>query len=64
MLTGEKMSKNIIQLTKMDTRKILVNVSSIETVESTPDIVIILSTGRKLLVKKSLEDIYKIMNDQ
>ena len=64
MLTGEKMSKNIIQLTKMDTRKILVNVSSIETVEANPDTVIILSTGRKLLVKESLEDIYKIMNDQ
>ncbi len=58
------MSKNIIELTKMDTRKILINVSSIETVEANPDTVIILSTGRKLLVKESLEDIYKIMNDQ
>jgi flagellar protein FlbD len=60
---GEKMSKNIIELTKMDTRKILINVSSIETVEANPDTVIILSTGRKLLVKESLEDIYKRIND-
>ncbi len=57
------MSKNIIELTKMDTRKILINVSSIETVEANPDTVIILSTGRKLLVKESLEDIYKRIND-
>ncbi len=63
MLMGEKMSKNIIELTKMDTRKILINVSSIETVEANPDTVIILSTGRKLLVKESLEDIYKRIND-
>ena len=57
------MSKNIIELTKMDTRKILINVTSIETVEANPDTVIILSTGRKLLVKESLEDIYKIINE-
>ena len=57
------MSKKIIELTKMDTRKILINISSIETVEANPDTVIILSTGRKLLVKESLEDIYKIINE-
>ena len=42
------MSK-IIELTKMDTRKILLNISSIETVEANPDTIIILNSGRKLL---------------
>ncbi|WP_022773891.1 MULTISPECIES: flagellar FlbD family protein [unclassified Butyrivibrio] len=57
------MSKSIIELTKMDTRKFLLNVSSIETVEATPDTVIILRSGRKLIVRESPEDIYKIIEN-
>ncbi len=56
------MGANIIQLTKMDTRKILINTSCIQTVEASPDTVIILSGGRKLLVKESLEEIRNIIN--
>lgn len=57
------MEKNILLLTKMDTRKILVNTRSIQTVESNPDTVIILSGGRKLLVKESLEEIWKLIQE-
>lgn len=57
------MSKSIIELTKMDTRKFLLNVSSIETVEANPDTVIILHSGRKLIVRESPEDIYKIIEN-
>lgn len=57
------MSKSIIELTKMDTRKFLLNVSSIETVEATPDTVIILRSGRKLIVRETPEDIYKIIEN-
>ena len=57
------MSKSIIELTKMDTRKFLLNVSSIETVEANPDTVIILRSGRKLIVRDSPEDIYKIIEN-
>ena len=56
------MSK-IIELTKMDTRKILLNTSSIETVEANPDTVIILNSSRKLLVKESPEEIYRLIQE-
>ena len=56
------MAGNIIELTKLDTRKILVNTNLIETVESNPDTIIILSTGRKLLVKETMREIYDIIN--
>ena len=58
------MSKSIIELTKMDTRKFLLNVSSIETVEANPDTVIILRSGRKLIVKETPEDIYELIEKQ
>ena len=57
------MDNRLLLLTKMDTRKILVNSSCIETVEANPDTVIILSGGRKLLVKESLEDICKMIQE-
>ena len=53
----------IIELTKMDTRKILINVDQIETVEGTPDTVLILQSGRKLIVKEDVETIYKLINN-
>lgn len=57
---SEIMSK-LIELTKMDTRKILVNSALIETVEATPDTVLILYSGRKLIVKESPEEIIRII---
>lgn len=57
------MEKNVLMLTKLDTRKILVNKRWIQTVESNPDTVIILSGGRKLLVKETLEEIYQLLQD-
>ena len=56
------MSK-IIELTKMDTRKILLNISSIETVEANLDTIIILNSGRKLLVKENPDEIYKMIQE-
>ncbi len=52
----------LIELTKLDTRKILLNPDMIETVEGTPDTVIILHSGRKLLVKEEVEEIYRLIN--
>ncbi len=51
----------IIELTKLDTRKILLNADTIETVEANPDTVIILQSGRKLLVKESVEEINRLV---
>lgn len=61
-LNSEIMSK-LIELTKMDTRRILVNSDLIETVEATPDTVLILYSGRKLLVKESPEEIIRIIGN-
>ncbi len=47
----------LIELTKMDTRKILINPDMIETVEANPDTVVVLYSGRKLIVKETLEEI-------
>ncbi len=52
----------IIELTKLDTRKILINADLIETVEANPDTVLVLQSGRKLLVKESPEEIFEIVN--
>nr|WP_297766989.1 flagellar FlbD family protein [uncultured Butyrivibrio sp.] len=55
--------KTVLMLTKMDTRKILINKNQIQTVEASPDTVIILNGGRKLLVKETLEEIYKMLQE-
>ena len=60
-LKREIMSR-IIELTKLDTRKILVNPDTIETVEGNPDTVLVLQSGRKLLVKEDIEEIFKLIN--
>ena len=51
----------VIELTKMDNRKILINPEAIETVEAAPDTVLILQSGRKLLVKEKIDDIYNLI---
>ena len=47
----------MIELTKMDSRKMLLNEVVIETVEETPDTVIRLTTGNKYIVKESKQEI-------
>ena len=56
------MKENIIELTRMDTRKILVNPSFIETVEANPDTVVFLYTGRKLIVRESMDEIKRLID--
>lgn len=50
---GEKM----IDVTKMNGMNITINSDLIETVEETPDTVITLTTGRKIIVKESRQTI-------
>ena len=47
----------MIELTKLNDIKFSVNPELIEIVETTPDTVITLTTGRKLIVKESRQDI-------
>ena len=47
----------MIEITKMDGTKTLINQDLIETVESTPDTVVTLTTGRKIITKESRQEI-------
>ena len=47
----------MIELTKMSGVKTLVNQDLIETVESTPDTIVTLTTGKKIIVKESRQEI-------
>ena len=43
----------MIEITKMNGQKVLVNPDLIELVEETPDTVMTLTTGRKIIIKES-----------
>ena len=47
----------MIELTKFNEMKFTVNAEIIEFVEETPDTVISLTTGKKILVKESRQDV-------
>jgi flagellar protein FlbD len=47
----------VIELTKLQNLKIVVNAELIEFVESTPDTLITTTTGKKLMVKETVEEV-------
>ena len=47
----------MIELTKLNDMKFTVNADIIELVEEAPDTVITLTTGRKIIVKESTQDV-------
>jgi len=47
----------VIALRRLNNQPLIVNVDLIETVESTPDTVITLVSGNRLIVRDSLDDI-------
>lgn len=51
----------MIDVTKMNGMNITINSDLIETVEDTPDTVITLTTGRKLIVKESRQTIKNLV---
>jgi len=50
-------SSGVIQLTKLNGKPFMLNSELIETFEATPDTVISLVTGRKYIVKESVEEV-------
>ena len=52
--------QSMIKLTQLNGRPIVVNVDLIEFVESTPDTIVSLTTGKKILVKESDEDVIRL----
>lgn len=53
----------MITLRKMDNSSITINCDFIITIEATPDTVITFSTGKKLIVKESIEEITDLIID-
>lgn len=51
----------MIEITKLNGQKVLINPSLIEMVEETPDTVISLTTGRKIIVKESRQDVKNLV---
>lgn len=51
----------MIELTKMSGRKVLVNPELIELVEETPDTVVLFTTGRKIIIKESRQEVKNLV---
>ena len=50
----------MIKLTQLNGRTIVINADLIEFVEATPDTIISLTTGKKILVQESDEDVIRL----
>ena len=51
----------MIEVTKLNGQKILINPTLIEVIEETPDTVISFSTGRKIIVKESRQEVKNLV---
>ncbi len=51
----------MIEITKMNGQKILLNPDLIEMVEETPDTVMTLTTGKKIIVKESRQEVKNLV---
>lgn len=51
----------MIEVTKINGSKVLINPDLMELVEETPDTVITFTTGRKIIVKESRQDIKNLV---
>ena len=51
----------MIEITKLNGQKVLINPSLIEMVEETPDTVISLTTGRNIIVKESRQEVKNLV---
>lgn len=51
----------MIEVTKLNGQKILINQDLFEVVEETPDTVITLTTGKKIIVKESRQEIKNLV---
>ncbi|MCI9429194.1 MAG: flagellar FlbD family protein [Lachnospiraceae bacterium] len=51
----------MIELTKLSGQKILVNCDLMELVEETPDTLITFTTGRKIIVKESRQEVKNLV---
>ena len=52
----------MIEVTKINGSKVLINPDLMELVEETPDTVITFTTGRKIIVKESRQEVKNLVN--
>lgn len=53
----------MIKVTRLDHRELVVNADHVEFVEATPETLITLATGRKLIVRESVDEIIRRVHD-
>jgi len=53
----------MISITKLNDQQIIINSSLIELIEATPDTTITLTTGRKMIVKESVDEVVNRIQD-
>lgn len=58
---GEKEETPMIDVTKMDGSSVTINAELIEIVEETPDTVVTLTTGKKIIIKESRQDVKNLV---
>ena len=51
----------MIKVTRLDGRKLIVNTDLIENIEETPDTIIGFTTGRKIMVRESLDEVLEMV---
>ncbi len=51
----------MIEVTKINGTKVLINPDLIELVEETPDTVVVFTTGRKIIVKESRQEVKNLV---
>ncbi len=51
----------MIDVTRIDGKEITINCNLIETVEETPDTIITLTTGKKIIVKESRQNVKNLV---
>ncbi len=56
-----RFSKGMIEVTKLNGVKILVNEDLIETVEETPDTVLTLTNGKKIIIKERRQEVKNLV---
>lgn len=56
-----KGAKSMIEVTRLNGQKILINPDLLEIVEETPDTVVTLTTGKKIIVKESRQEIKNLV---
>jgi len=51
----------LIEVTKLNGTRILINTEAVETIEETPDTVVLFQSGRKIIIKESRQEIKNLV---